>query len=60
MKLTNELAEKLTDSFTKKVLHLPTSGYTHEEWVRVIVGTVIADTALIIEEVLSPEAYFGP
>ena len=41
--------ERVVTVLTEKARRLPRDGYTDDEWLAVIVGTVVADTAMIVE-----------
>lgn len=56
-----EFIALLARLLTKKLLALPKSSFPSEsEWLGSIVGTTVADTWLVMTDVLSIEAYEGP
>jgi hypothetical protein len=49
--------ERIVAALTTKMRGLPRAGYTDDEWLAAVVGTVVADTALIVEGQIAVERY---
>jgi hypothetical protein len=55
--VTDDEHRRLTAALARKAAGLPRAGYSEDEWLAVVVGTVVADTAFVLDGTVPVEAY---